>query len=401
MDRVVSGAVGRRYLIAWLVVGLLFAILGATGGLTNVAAGIASPDAADRVLDNRADLALGAIRSFAFVAAAVAIIWAMSARRIASTVGASLIVAAAAIDLWSIERSYWMFSPPASQLYAADGAIRYLEQQPQPARVIALPLSGDFSPADPFLRPGGQANGLMTHRVRTVLGYHGNQLGRYNDLLGIDEGGRQIANPNLWALTNARFFLTNTDSLPIPGSQRVVGPVRDAAGTTVYLYRLPGDNPYAWLAPVIVEAPGDQVLSTVLDPRFDVRRAALFDTGSAVSAKSISSLPEALTTSVMVTRYEPGRVSLALDQPSPAGAALVASENYYPGWKATANGQPARVGRADYALIGVELPTGTRTVELTFDSAPYETGKVVTLVALALSVAWWLSGALTERRSRV
>src|SRR5689334_19257188 len=299
MDRVMSGGVGRRYLLAWLGAGLLFAVLGASGGLTNLAAGIASPERADAVLDNRADLAIGAIRSFAFVAVAVGIVWAISARRLTATVGASLIVAAAAIDLWSIERSYWMFSPPASKLYAADDAIRYLTQQQQPARVIALPLSAEFAPGDPFLRPGGQANGLMTHRIRTVLGYHGNQLGRYNDLLGIDEGGRQIANPNLWALTNARFFLTNADSLPIPGAQRVVGPTRDAAGTTVYLYRLPGNNPFAWLAPVIVQAPGDQILSTVLDPRFDVRRAALFDTGSTVTAKSISALPDPLTNSVI------------------------------------------------------------------------------------------------------
>jgi hypothetical protein len=400
MDRVVSGAVKPRYLMAWLAFAALFAILGATGGLTNFALGIASPERADVVMDNRGDLAIGAIRSFVFVLMAVGLIWAITARRISVVLGGSLIIAATALDLWTIERSYWMFSAPASKLYAADDAIRYLGKQTQPARVIALPLSAEFAPTDPFLRPGGQANGLMSHDIRNVLGYHGNQLGRYNDLLGMDEGGRQIANPNLWALVNARFFLTNTDSLPLPGARKVVGPVRDVAGTTVYLFELPGQNPFAWLAPVIVEAPPDQILSTVLDPRFDVRRAALFDTGSAVTAKTIANLPEPLTSKVTATHYEPGKISLALDTPSPPGAALMVSENYYPGWKATANGQPAKLGRADYSLIGVELPTGTRTVELSFTSQPYETGKLVTLVALGLSVAWWLVGLFAERRSR-
>jgi hypothetical protein len=157
----------------------------------------------------------------------------------------------------------------------------------------------------------------------------------------------------------------------------------------------------AWLAPVIVKAPDDQVFSTVLDPRFDVRRAALFDTGAAVPARVVSALPPPLTEKVTTTSYEPGRIRLSLDGPAPAGAALVVSENYYPGWKATANGQPARVGRADYTLIGVELPAGATTIELSFDSAPYRTGKTVTLVALALSVLWWLVGAIAERRSRV
>ncbi len=311
-----------------------------------MAEGIAGPDRADFVLDNARDLALGAGRSFIFVLFAVGLIWAISARRIGATLGAALIVAAAAIDIWTVERSYWMFSPPADQLYASDETIRYLNQQPQPARVIPIPLSADFARTDPFLRPGGQANGLMSHDVRSVLGYHGNQLGRYNDLLGMDEGGRQIGNPNLWALTNARFFLTNTDSLPIPGARRVVGPTRDAAGTTVYLYALPGDNPIAWVAPVIVKAAPDAVLSTVLDPRFDVKRAALFDSSAAVNATSISALPEPLPVKVSSTLYAPGHMTLSLDTPAPEGSALVVSENYYPGWQATVDGRPGDRRRA-------------------------------------------------------
>jgi hypothetical protein len=401
MDRVISGGVRNRYLIGWLVAAALFAILGASGGLTNLAAGVAAPERAEAVLDNASDLAIGAVRSFVFVAIAIGLIWAISTGRIARRTGASLIIAAAAIDLWSIERSYWMFSPPAARLYASDDVIRYLTQQTQPARVVPVALSADFARTDPYLRPGGQANGLMSHDVRSVLGYHGNQLGRYNDLLGMDEGGRNIGNPNFWALTNARFFLTNTDSLPIPGSRRVVGPTRNAAGTTVYLYQLPGDNPIAWLAPVIAKFPDDQVLATILDPRFDVRRAALFDTAAPVTARSISALPEPLTAKVTATLYEPGHIALSLDTPAPEGSALVVSENYYPGWRATTDGREVPLGRADYTLIGVQLPTGAKTVELRFDSAPYHTGKAITLVALALSAAWWLAGVLMERRSRV
>jgi hypothetical protein len=401
MERVVSGEVRRRYLLGWLGAALLIAVLGATGGLTNVATTIASQERADWVLENAPDLALGAVRSFAFVAITASIIWAISTKRLPSVVGGSLIVAAAIIDLWSIERSYWMFSPRASALYATDATIQYVKNQPQPSRVIPLPLGGDLARGDPFLRPGGQANGLMIDGVRSVLGYHGNQLGRYDDLLGLDEGGRNIANPNFWALTNARFWLTNTDSLPIPGVRRVVGPVRNAAGSMVYLFELPGENPLAWVAPVIVKAPDEQVLNTVLDPRFDVRRAALFDTAAPVTGQTVSALPDPSTTKVNVTRYEPGRVSLALDTPAAAGSALVVSENFYPGWKATVDGQPASVGRADYSMIGIELPAGGRSVELRFDSRPYHTGKLITLGALAVSALWWLAGAFAERRSRV
>ena len=64
-------------------------------------------------------------------------------------------------------------------------------------------------------------------------------------------------------------------------------------------------------------------------------------------------------------------------------------------------GKTARIGRVYYTLNGVELPSGTRKVELSFDSAPYHTGKAITLTALFISAAWWLVGALLERRSRV
>ena len=398
MDRVVSGGVRRRYLLGWLAASLLFAVLGALGGLTNIATTMAGIERADWVAENAPDLVLGSIRSFAFVAVTLGLIWAVAAERISARLGASLIVAAAAIDLWSIERAYWMFSPRASALYATDPTIQHVKNQPQPGRVIPLPLGGDLARGDPFLRPGGQANGLMIDGVRSTLGYHGNQLGRYNQLLG---DGRQIANPNFWALTNSRFWLSNSDSLPIPGVRRVVGPVRNAAGSMVYLFELPGDNPLAWLAPVIVKAPDDQVLNTVLDPRFDVRRAALFDVDAAVTAGNASPLPPPLDTKVNVARYEPGRISLTLDSPAPAGSAMLVSENYYPGWRATVNGQPARVGRADLTLIGVELPAGARTVELEFDSPPYHTGKAITLGALALATVWWLAGLFAERRARV
>jgi hypothetical protein len=400
-DRVMRGEVRTRFLLGWLGAGALFAILGVTGGLTNLASGIAGPERVDAVVDNGSALAMGAIRSFAFVAIAVGLIWAVSTRRLTSRIGGVLLAVVTVLDLWSIERSYWMFSPAASKLYAADETITYLKKLDQPARVLPFPLTGDFARGDPFLRPGGQANGLMVHDVRSVLGYHGNQLGRYNQLLGLDEDGRQIGNPNMWALTNARFWLTNTDSLPIPGAKRVVGPVRNAAGTTVYLYQLPGENPFAWLTPVIVKAADDQILSTVLDPRFDVRRAALFDPGATVTPRTVSALPEPLAAHVTATRYEPGHITLALDAPAPAGSALVVSENYYPGWTALVDGKRAALGRVDYTLIGVELPTGARTVDLTFESPLYHTGKTVTLIALVLSAAWALAGLFWERRSSV
>jgi hypothetical protein len=130
-----------------------------------------------------------------------------------------------------------------------------------------------------------------------------------------------------------------------------------------------------------------------------VRQAALFDTAAAVTTQPVpKGLPAPLDLRVRATKWEPGRISLALDKPAPANAALVVSENYYPGWSATVDGRPAAVGRADYVLIGVGLPAGARTVELSFSSPRYEQGKVVTLLSLAAATLSLLAGVVLGRR---
>ena len=103
---------------------------------------------------------------------------------------------------------------------------------------------------------------------------------------------------------------------------------------------------------------------------------------------------------VHTVSYAPGHIVLQLAKPAPSGSALVVSENYYPGWTATADGKDAIVVRTDYSLMGVVLPTGATHVELTFTSPAFERGKMVTLIALALSIIGIAAGLVLDRRRR-
>ncbi len=387
-----------RYLIAWIAAAAVVALMATGGMLTNLAASFANPQLAGLVDQNTGALTLGAWRSLLAVVAVAGVLLAMRRGSLPARTAAWALAALVSLDLWSIERLYWRFSPPAAQLFASDPTIDFLKTQADSGRVIATPLAAEgLTPRDPFLT----GDALMVHRVRQVLGYHGNELGRYQQLYGIESGAQNIANPNFWRLANVRFFLTNTPELPIEGATRVAGPARNAVGTMSYVFRLPGDNPPAWVAPIAVKAPDESVLATVLDPRFDVRRAALFDTAAAVPTQDVpSQLPAPLDLSVRVKERAPGRIALTLDRPAPAGAALVVSENFYPGWTATADGRPAQIGRADYSLIGVALPTGAREVLLTFTSPRFETGFAISLGVLALSLLAMGAGFAMERRHR-
>ena len=255
-----------------------------------------------------------------------------------------------------------------------------------------------MSPSDPFLK----YDALMGHRVRiSAVGYHGNELGRYQQLDGEERGYDQIGNPSFWALTNTDYILVNTDTLPIAGATRVIGPVMNAAGTNVTLFKLPGEHPFAWVAPVITKYGDNAVLEAARTTNFPVHSIAIFDTSSKVAAELVNKLPEPLAITTTVTTYEAGHIALTLSAPAPTGSALVVSENYYPGWKVKVDGKPATAERADLVLIGVALPEGAKQVELTFDSDMYQRGKNITVLALLIALLAMGGGAVLDRRAMV
>ncbi|MGH7602693.1 MAG: YfhO family protein [Gemmatimonadaceae bacterium] len=396
VERFLQGRVTRKYLMGWLIGAGAIAVLASFGALTNFAESVADVSRIDAVQANNGALFAGAWRSFVFVGLVFALGMAVLRQRISTRAAFWAFAALMAIDLWTIERRYWMFSPPASVIYASDPIVETLKAESQPMRVLAVAVQDSPQP-DAFVT----GDALMTHRVRNVLGYHGNQLNRYNELTGFPSDLQRAFLPNVVQLTNTKYFLTNIEQVPfLPNVTRVQGPVRNAAGDLVYLYRFNGDNPYSWVTPVAVNAPDDQVLATVLNPRFDLKRAALFDTSANVRVSTgVQTLPAALAITTNVKHYEPGKVAIDLSAPAPDGASLVVSENYYPGWKASVDGKPARIGRADYTMIGVELPTGARSIDLTFTSPSYERGKVVTWLAIVAGLLMLAFGLWRDRRS--
>jgi hypothetical protein len=398
-ERVLRGEVSRRYVIGWAIAATAIALIASAGGLTGVASSFAPAELADFVASNNGALIAGAWRSALFVFLALAVLFLVRQQRLSALHAAISLAAVVLLDLWSIERKYWMFMPPADQSFAANDITRFLNQQQQPARVLVAALGDPPRPRDPYVSTnilGG--DGLMIHGVRAALGYHGNQLDRYDILAGRDNGYQQIANPNFWALANADFFLTNVDSLPLAGVSRIMGPVSSPVGAPLYLYRLAGSHPFSWVAPAIVKADDEATTNTLLDPRFNVRQVAIFANDAGVKAQQVTTLPDPLPIETSTSDYKPGHFVIDLNAPAPAGSALIVSENYYPGWSATADGKAVQVWRADMSLMGIELPTGARKLEFNFVSKPYETGKLITLIALLLSVGAWVAGAALSRR---
>ena len=432
VERILNRETGTRYAIGWAIAAGVIAILMSVGGGTALVQMVGSSVATDyppdqrtavvnafveRASGNSGALLAGAWRSFAVVAIAAGLIWAVAMERIALRAAVWAFTALVMLDLWSIERLYWNFSPPAKQLYASDPVAEYLASQKEPGRVLVLqiPQLPGLVSQDPMLQgcsggTGGPA--LMVHRIRNVSGCHGNELGRYQQYANYSDSSPSYDPTRFLSRAgarheNVRFLETNvadsligvlTQQLKIEPMAKVLGPVRTAAGSTVYLYRVAGDNPFAWVAASMVKATPEQTLATVISEGFDPGRAAILDTNATLPTIGVDAVPQTAGGTAAVTRYEPGSVDLTLGQPATAGQALVVSENYFPGWSALVDGKPAPVVRADFNLMAVALPAGAKSVQLRFDDPAYEKGKTLTLVALGLAIVLWGVGFAVDRR---
>jgi hypothetical protein len=430
-DRVIARVVSRKYALGWIIGAGVFALLMTVGGYSALANGVAGsianglgypPEARSQIVDgivsraqsNNAAAIFGVWRSFLVAALAAGLIWAMLTDRLARRAAVIAITALVIADLWSIEREYWIFSPRAATIFASDPAIDAIKadiaKTGEPGRVFN-PRAGSGMVKE-LGREDRNFSGdkLMVHGIRVPGGYHGNQLGSYQQMMDqqIDSLPTIEFSPQFWRHENVRYLYTAlTDDelaqvvprIKAPPLTKLAGPVRNSSGSMVSAYKVGAENSFAFVASAMVKAPQNQALATVLDPRFDPRTAAIVDTVARdINPPGLTALPTASTTHARVTRYEPGVIDLALDEPGMSGQALVVSENYFPGWQATVDGKPAPVGLMNYNLIGVALPQGGRVIQLRFDDAAYEKGKRVTILAIVLTSLLWLSGILVDRR---
>jgi hypothetical protein len=153
--------------------------------------------------------------------------------------------------------------------------------------------------------------------------------------------------------------------------------------------------PRAFLAAgheVIVDSKAS--LARLREPDFDPRRTVLLDRDPGVGSPGA----ESIQGSVAVSSYDPDRVVVkaTLDRPG----FLVLADNFHPDWKATDNGAPVSVYRADNTLRAVQLSAGTHTVEFRFVSRYFRLGLLLTGLALLVLLLVLILGIVSGARVR-
>jgi uncharacterized membrane protein YfhO len=74
------------------------------------------------------------------------------------------------------------------------------------------------------------------------------------------------------------------------------------------------------------------------------------------------------------------------------------AESYYPGWKATLDGRPVEIFRANYLSQGVVVPQGVHRVVFDYQPESFRYGAIISVLSIAgILVMWAVAGYLRRR----
>ena len=409
VERLLRGD-GQRHAQIWLGTAaaiVLLAVLGAFGGLAeSLATFVDTRLQAPRIQNAMAagsTIRAGALTSAVALAALGGIGWFLSKKRLQVGIAGLLVMAVVGTDLWWNARTFWNYSDAPDGLFAGDEVTNHILDTDSPFRALNLQV---------YPATNRQGTVLMAYGIPELLGHHGNELHAFDELMGGQDVWRNLppfvppfqgqGDLKLLDLYAVKYVIVPSrlglDS--IPGFRRALSNVPAASGIQAHLFEREGDIPYARIVPAALKLPAEQLVPTVMDPRFPIDLLVVFDSTTGVDAPTVTGIPEPLASSVSVTEWHPGHMRLQIDPPAPQAAFVVVSENWYFEWRATVDGEPVTTVPGNGALITVPVAAGARQIELNFESDAYRAGKAIMLVSVVLVAAGFV-GPIVARRKRV
>ena len=384
---------GATHVRAWLVTAGVIALLGIAGVFGHLATSLAAPERVATAETLSSSIRVSAVLG-AFILLAVALLAFAylqgRAPALAFAVGLPLLVG---VDLWRDGRRFWAYSdPPNKTLYRPDAITTRLRAEPKPYRVLDLNVYPE--------------NALMAHGIPQVLGYQGNELRYFDELIGGRPGTQGqarylLTSTKLWDLLAVRFVLIS-DTVRIPGYHAVLGPVETAAGSRGFLYEADTAPPYARVVPAAVKLDADSLVPpTLADPRFPgYDRVVVLPSNSPVNPPPLRGLPPASTSRARVTAWDAGKMSIELEPPPRDSSYVLIGENWYLDWRVSIDGRPGQVLRGDHALLTIPVGSNARRLELSYYSRSFARGKAIALFTLVLVIAGFIVPPIVDRRRR-
>jgi hypothetical protein len=287
--------------------------------------------------------------------AAMGLFWAARTKGIAPLLIVAALTFVSLADLWRIayrpmhyqDRTAW------EQVYRPGDAVRFIQEQNEiePFRVTRIEQNRPLTD-----------NRLAYHLLQDIHGYHPAKLRVYQDMM--DVAG--ITNPAVWNILNVKYVISDRMY-----EQDFLRPVFDGEQKVMEnINRMPR----AWFAGSVEHSEPLNILQSIGAGAFDPRSVAYVE-----SPLEVQIDPPGETSGAEIVHYSPHRIGLSVR--SEGTQFLVVSETYYPaGWTARLNGNVIPIVKANYFQRGFVVPPGEHTLEMTFTSHTYETGRLIVLL---------------------
>ena len=316
------------------------------------------------ILDDRAALLVGdAWRSFAFIAAAFAVLFLFNEKKLKASWMIAALGVLVLVDLWPVDRRYFnddTFETPKNT-QAAFAILPYEEallKDPDPNFRVMNLTTNTFNEA------------RTSYYLKSIGGYHAAKLRRYQDL--IDQHLAKGHMPVIGML-NAKYIIAEEEGQPV-------------------IQKNPYALGHAWFVKKLVVADDARAECDALN-RIDLETTAVLDKSFAGSVASLEPgiAPDAKVT---LTAWTPKQLDYETTSATPG--TVVFSEIYYPyGWKASIDGEPVDHFRVNYLLRALNVPAGNHHITFLFDPDSVRKGDTIATVCtvlmylLILALAGW------------
>jgi len=234
-----------------------------------------------------------------------------------------------------------------------DELINFLKTLEGPYRVFPMD-----SPRQPFSQLF-HSNRFMNFGIGSIGGYHAAKLASYDEFLRTAlPASLRSGRFDLVDMLNTRYWVTAVGLPDHPRFQQLWSGT-DYRGQPRFVYESSGAFPRAFAVGEYRVAEGEEALRLLGDGSVDVGTAVVLDRKPGIEPVSADGAE------LKVTSMDFNEVRMSASAAQPFVAVL--SEVYYPDWKATIDGEPLEVMRANHVLRAVALPAGSHEVVFTYD----------------------------------
>ncbi len=259
--------------------------------------------------------------------------------------------------------------------------------------------------ARPFADPGFQDKSATLFAMRAITDYELQVTRRYSEYLVMLLLGRPPKSVNEVYFTDLLPFHIKWPLLHLAAARYIVipespdtspGPFWNAwlsrvdGDDSIGVYENPGALPRAYYVPQIAVEPDTAVrLRRLATGSEDRRRLALV--GAAPASGFLGVPGNQATAEAWFAADDPERVVVKVLAPERGFVFL--ADQFFPGWSATVDGQPAAILLGNHAFRLVEVPKGPATVEFCYSPRRVWIGALVSGVSLAvvLGMLVWTS----------